>query len=81
MNIPHIGLRWLLPECGRLFARFLLLCFAALSWGCQSVVNVSEQAQSDWQWKQQNPGWKPVTPRDPRPQWDVLGWPKNSQFP
>jgi hypothetical protein len=53
----------------------LLILLFCLVGGC-----VSEQAQSDWQWKQANPGWQSPTPQDPRPQWDVLGWPSNTQF-
>ena len=42
----------------------LLVTLTVFASGC-----MSEQAESDWRWQQQNPYWKPTAPPDGRPQW------------
>ncbi|GEM_PF-3972908 len=54
-----------------LFALCLTL-IAILVGGC--VTN--DQVDSERQWQQQNPYYKPTSPPDPRPQWGVFSEPE-----
>jgi hypothetical protein len=56
----------------------LVVLLAGLAGGC---VSVSEEAQSDAQWKQYNPEWKSPTPPDPHAKWgyDPFGWPSSDR--
>jgi hypothetical protein len=59
-------LNWKLAFIG-LFSALLVF----LTGGCA----MNEQAQSDWQWQQMNPDYKPVVPPDGRPQWGFFSSP------
>jgi len=58
-----------------------LVVLGSLATGCADMFDVSQNAQSDNQWRQYNPGWKSPTPEDPRPAWSIGVWPSNAQFP
>jgi hypothetical protein len=51
-----------------IFIGLFLVLLVTLMTGCV----MSNQAQSDWQWKQINPDYKPTAPPDGRPQWGVF---------
>jgi hypothetical protein len=36
---------------------------------------MNEKAQSEGQWQQMNPNYKPTIPPDPRPQWGIFNSP------
>jgi len=52
-------------------AGLFAVSLAALTSGCAT----SELAQSDWEWQQANPNWKPPIPPDGRPKWGVFSAP------
>jgi len=82
MNIlPACNHRFRMSKRGWLSGALLVVSLVSLGSGC---VSMSEQAESDMRWKQDNPNWMPIGPeQDPRAQWgeDLSGWPRNRQFP